>query len=68
MIEVRPPRDWFSTLAGLGVATALAIALGYAFWGPAVRIAVSGWHEVWVTVVPPGPAAVHGKPASSGHA
>lgn len=53
MTDLKPPRDWFPTLAGLGVAGALAIGLGWAFWGPAARIARVGFDEVWVTILAP---------------
>jgi hypothetical protein len=59
MISVQPPRDWFSTLAGLAAAAALALLLGYTVWGPGRRMAAAGWQEVWVTIVAPD-AAKHG--------
>ncbi len=63
MLNPRPPRDWFSTLAGITAVLAVAGGLGYAFAGPAVRLMSRPWEEVWVTIVqpnpPPLPAAPH---------
>jgi hypothetical protein len=55
MTPIQAPRDWFSTFAGLTIALLLAIYLGWAFWGPATRIARAEIREVWVTIVPATP-------------
>jgi hypothetical protein len=61
MTELTPPRDWFSTWAGIGAAFALAALLGYMFAGPAARLMAQPWPEVWVKIVPPTPP--HASPA-----
>ncbi len=49
-----PPRDWFSTAAGLTVAVALAAGLAWLVFGPsATRAGGSPWQLVWVNIVSP---------------
>ena len=62
MIDRKPPRDWFSTLAGVTAVLAVAGGLAYAFAGPAVRLMSRPWQEVWVTIVQPAPPPAPANP------
>jgi hypothetical protein len=53
MTKLTPPRDWFSTCAGVAAALGLAALLAYVFAGPAARLMAQPWPEVWVNIVRP---------------
>ena len=55
MREPKPPRDWFAQAAGAAVAILLLAGLGYAFAGPAARLAAAPLSEVWVRIIRPAP-------------
>ncbi len=54
--HLQPPRDWFSTLAGLGTVIALSAFLGWMVLGPGgTRLVMRPLQLVWVSIVPASP-------------